>query len=80
MGHQFLVFCDDNHIRVDWAAVAHPRMNGQVERANDMVLAVQPIEELRWLMGRRTPSSSVEPTDDPKQGHRLQTILHGVRL
>jgi transposase InsO family protein len=25
---KFLRFCDDNHIRVDWAAVAHPRMNG----------------------------------------------------
>jgi hypothetical protein len=23
---------------VDWAAVAHPQTNGQVERANDMIL------------------------------------------
>ena len=37
-GKEFLEFCDDHHIRVDWAAVAHPRMNGQVERANGMVL------------------------------------------
>ena len=37
-GKEFLRFCDDNHIRVDWAAVAHPRTNGQVERANGMVL------------------------------------------
>jgi hypothetical protein len=28
----------DHHIRVDWAAVAHPMMNGQVERANGMIL------------------------------------------
>jgi hypothetical protein len=27
-----------NHIRVDWAAVAHPMTNGQVERANGMLL------------------------------------------
>ena len=27
-GKKFLWFCDDHHIRVDWAAVAHPRMNG----------------------------------------------------
>jgi transposase InsO family protein len=37
-GRKFLRFCDDNHIRVDWAAVAHPRTNGHVERANGMVL------------------------------------------
>ena len=35
---RFLEFCDDHNIRVDWAAVAHTRTNGQVERANDMVL------------------------------------------
>jgi transposase InsO family protein len=27
---KFLEFCDDHHIRVDWAAVAHPHTNGQV--------------------------------------------------
>jgi transposase InsO family protein len=37
-GRKFLEFCDKFHIRVDWAAVAHPRTNGQVERANDMIL------------------------------------------
>jgi transposase InsO family protein len=37
-GKKFLNFCDDNHIRVDWSAVAHPKTNGQVERANDMIL------------------------------------------
>jgi hypothetical protein len=34
----FLDFCDDHHIRVDWATVAHPMMNGQMERANGMIL------------------------------------------
>jgi IS30 family transposase len=37
-GKKFLRFCDEYHIHVDWAAVAHPYMNGQVERANDMIL------------------------------------------
>jgi transposase InsO family protein len=37
-GRRFLEFCDDHHIRVLWSAVAHPKMNGQVEHANGMVL------------------------------------------
>jgi transposase InsO family protein len=35
---KFLDFCEDHHIRVDWAVVAHPMMNWQVERANGMIL------------------------------------------
>jgi transposase InsO family protein len=37
-GRKFLEFCDKYHIRVDRAAVAHPQTNGQVERANNMIL------------------------------------------
>ena len=37
-GKKFLAFCDDYHIRVDWSAMAHPQTNGQVERANGMIL------------------------------------------
>jgi transposase InsO family protein len=37
-GKKFLDFCEDHHIHVDWAAVAHPMTNGQVERANGMLL------------------------------------------
>jgi transposase InsO family protein len=36
-GKKFLKFCDDN-ICVDWAAIAHPRTNGQVEMDNGMIL------------------------------------------
>jgi hypothetical protein len=35
---KFLDFCDGHHIRVDWATVAHPMTNGQVECANGMIL------------------------------------------
>jgi hypothetical protein len=37
-GKKFLDFCEDHHIRVDWAAVAHLMTNGQVEHANGMIL------------------------------------------
>ena len=35
---KFLRFYDEYHIWVDWATVTHPQTNGQVERANSMVL------------------------------------------
>jgi transposase InsO family protein len=35
---KFLEFCDDDHIRVDWVVIAHPHTNGQVARANGMIL------------------------------------------
>jgi hypothetical protein len=35
---KFLNFCEDHHIRVDWATITHPMTNGQVERANGMIL------------------------------------------
>jgi transposase InsO family protein len=37
-GRKFLEICDKLHIRIDWAAVALPQTNGQVERANGMIL------------------------------------------
>jgi len=37
-GQKFLEFFDRHHIHVDWAAVAHPKTNGQVEHANGMIL------------------------------------------
>ena len=37
-GKKFLRFYDENHIRVDWAAVVHPRTNWQVKRTNNMLL------------------------------------------
>jgi transposase InsO family protein len=37
-GRKFLEFFDKFHIRVDWVAVAHPQTDGQVERANGMIL------------------------------------------
>jgi transposase InsO family protein len=37
-GRKFLEFCDKFHIRIDWEAVAHPQTNGQVDRANGMIL------------------------------------------
>jgi transposase InsO family protein len=37
-GKKFLDFYDNHHIRVLWSAVAHQKTNGQVERANGVIL------------------------------------------
>jgi transposase InsO family protein len=34
----FLQTCDKFNICIDWATVAHPRTNDQVERANNLIL------------------------------------------
>jgi hypothetical protein len=36
--HQFWEYCENSRINVRYVSVAHPRGNGQVERANGMVL------------------------------------------
>jgi hypothetical protein len=36
--HQFWEYCENSGIDVRYVSVAHPRANGQVERANRMVL------------------------------------------
>jgi transposase InsO family protein len=48
-GKKFLIFCDDNNICVDWSAVARPKTNGQVERANGMILQCLKPRIFKWL-------------------------------
>ena len=66
-GRKFLDFCEDHHIRVDWAAVAHPMTNGQVERANGMIL--QGTDEVQTPHSKR-----------PGDGYCLQSLSGQVRL
>jgi transposase InsO family protein len=35
---EFFNFCEQRSIQIKYASVAHPRANGQVERANGMIL------------------------------------------
>jgi ribonuclease HI/transposase InsO family protein len=77
-GRKFMEFCDKFHIRVDWAAVAHPQTNGQVECANDMILqCLKPrifyrLNKSGWKCSRRYQQSCgasepprAEPRDSP---------------
>jgi transposase InsO family protein len=49
MGKKFLNFCDDNIIRVDWSTISHPNTNGQVKRANDMIVLGLKQQIFKWL-------------------------------
>ncbi|XP_039827393.1 uncharacterized protein K02A2.6-like [Panicum virgatum] len=37
-GHYFQEFAEEYRIRIDWASVGHPCTNGQVKRANGLIL------------------------------------------
>jgi transposase InsO family protein len=77
---KFLEFCDKFHIRVDWAAVAHPQTNGQVERANGMILRSQAqdfrqTEQVRSEMAPGATSGRVEPQNHPEQSHMILPVF-----
>ncbi|XP_039818801.1 uncharacterized protein LOC120681372 [Panicum virgatum] len=85
-GKKFLEFCDDFHIRVDWSAVAHPQTNGQIERANGMILqGLKPriFNKLnkfgrRWLMELPSVIWSLRTTPSRATGFTLFFLVYGV--
>ena len=38
IGHYFQEFAEGYGIRIDWSSAGHPRTNGQVKRANGLIL------------------------------------------
>ncbi|XP_039811763.1 uncharacterized protein LOC120674691 [Panicum virgatum] len=84
--HKFLAFCDDYHISVDWSAVAHPQMNGQVERANSMILqGLKPriFNKLnkfgrRWLTELPSVIWSIRTTPSRATGFTPFFLVYGV--
>jgi transposase InsO family protein len=87
-GRKFLEFCDKYHIHVDWAAVAHPQTNGQVERADDMILqGLKPrIFDRRNKSGRKwlqeLPSVvwSLRTTPSRATGFTLFFLVYGAEV
>jgi hypothetical protein len=85
-GRKFLEFCDKFHIRVDWAAVAHPQTNGQVERANGMILqGLKPriIDRLnksgrKWLQELLAVVWSLRTTPSRATGFTPFFLVHGA--
>jgi transposase InsO family protein len=58
---EFFDFCEQRSIQIKYASVAHPRANGQVERANEMILdalrkkVFDKSEKLPWKWIRELP-------------------------
>jgi transposase InsO family protein len=85
-GRKFLEFCDKFHIRVDWAAVAHPQTNGQVERANGMILQglkTRIFDKLnksgrKWLQELPAVIWSLRTTPSRATGFTLFFLVHGA--
>jgi transposase InsO family protein len=85
-GKKFLEFCDKFHICVDWAGVAHPQTNGQVERANDMILqGLKPriFDRLnksgrKWLQELPTVVWSLRTTPSRTTGFTPFFLIYGV--
>jgi transposase InsO family protein len=83
---KFLDFCEDHHIRVDWAAVAHPMTNAQVERANGMILqGLKPriYNDLnkfgkRWIKELPSVVWSLRTTPSRATGFAPFFLLYGV--
>jgi transposase InsO family protein len=80
-GKKFLEFCDDHHIRMDWAAIAHPQTNDQVEHANDMILqGLKPrifdkTEQVWPGMALGVVVDHLEPQDHSKQSHGIHAVF-----
>jgi transposase InsO family protein len=85
-GRKFLEFCDKFHIRVDWAAVAHPQTNSQVERANGMILqGLKPriFDRLnksgrKWLQELPAVVWSLRTTPSRATGFTLFFLVYGA--
>jgi transposase InsO family protein len=85
-GRKFLEFCDKFHIRVDWAAVAHPQTSGQMERANGMILqCLKPriFDQLnksgrKWLQELPAVVWSLRTTPSRATGFTLFFLVHGA--
>jgi hypothetical protein len=85
---KFMEFCNKYHIRVDWAAVAHPQTNCKVERANGMILqGLKPriFDRLnkssrRWLQELPAVVWSLRTTPSRATGFSPFFLVYGVEV
>jgi transposase InsO family protein len=83
MGKKFLDFCADHHIRVDWAAIAHPMTNGQVERqwhdfSGTKTKDLQRPQQVWQAVDKRATLGGLESEDNTEPSHRFLTVFSGL--
>jgi hypothetical protein len=84
--HQFWEYCENSGIDVRYVSVAHPRANGQVERANGMVLdslkkrlhGAANSKRGKWI--KELPNALWGATYSAFQANRAIPLLLGLRL
>jgi hypothetical protein len=87
-GRKFQEFCDKYHIHVDWAAITHLQTNGQLERANDMILqGLKPriFDRLnksgqKWLQELPSVVWSLRTTPSRATGFTLFFLVYGAKV
>jgi transposase InsO family protein len=76
-GKKFLDFCEDHHIRVDWAVVAHPMTNEQVERANSIYNDLNKFGK-RWMKELPSVVWSLRTTPSRATGFTPFFLVYGA--
>lgn len=87
-GSKFWVYCENCGIEVCYASVAHPRANGQVERANGMILdgvkarmeRTLKKAEGRWLKELYPVVWGLRTQPAKLHGNRLSLWFTGLKL
>src|SRR3954465_945015 len=82
----FARFCQEKHIRLDVASVAHPASNGQVERSNGLVLSgikprlVEPLQRSAgcWIEELPAVLWSLRTTPNRSTGYTPFFLVYGV--
>jgi transposase InsO family protein len=70
-GTTFWDFCDDRGIVIKYVSVAHPRANGQVERANGMI--IDTLKKRLYIENDRAPGRWMKELSAVVWGLRTQT-------
>jgi transposase InsO family protein len=77
---EFFDFCEQRSIQIKYASVAHPRANGQVERANRMILealkkGIRQEQKACRKMDQRTAICGLEPTNSTQSSSAWKYTL-----
>jgi transposase InsO family protein len=77
-GRKFLEVCDKFHIRVDWAAVAHPQTNGMILQFSTRIFDQLNKSGRKWLQELPAVVWSLRTTPSRATGFTSFFLVHGA--